>query len=173
MDSNPTTMQVKTAAVTERAVFLTDVQWGCLKQDYEDGGKIADLASKYEVSPTEIRKRKKDEGWVVNSTKAIMERASKKAQGIASTAGATDRELDKQATRVANIMRYHQRQWEGLYERGREAFEAEDFNALKRCKIFSEFITILQNGQRKAWGITDKTEFETSGGPGVKIQWLR
>ena len=151
---------------------MNDNMWACLKQDYEDGGKIDDLANKYEISPTEIRRRRKLEGWVVNSTRAIMERANKKAQGIASTAGATDKELDRQATKIANILRGHQKQWEGVYERAKSAFDSSDFNELKVCKIYCECITILQNGQRKAYGITDKTEIEASG-PGLKIQWLR
>jgi hypothetical protein len=49
--------------------------------------------------------------------------------------------------------------------------ENGDFDAAKLAKITAETIKIRQEGERKAWGITDKGETELSGG--IAITWQK
>ena len=53
----------------------------------------------------------------------------------------------------------------------RAAVENGDFDAAKLAKITAETIKIRQEGERKAWGITDKGETDLSGG--IAISWQK
>lgn len=79
----------------------------------------------------------------------------------------TDRAADAKA---AVILR-HKEEWEQHQQLIRAAVENGDFDAAKLAKITAETIKIRQEGERKAWGITDKGETELSGG--IAISWQK
>lgn len=63
----------------------------------------------------------------------------------------------------------HKAEWERHKAIMDEALQNADFDRAKLAKITAETLKIRQDGERRAWGITDKAETEVSGG--LSVVW--
>lgn len=76
-------------------------------------------------------------------------------QAIADTAEETAVELR------ARVLERHRKEWNVPRALVQEAVKARDFNKAKLAKITSETLKIVQDGERKAWGIDSGPDGQT------------
>ena len=147
--------------------------WETIRAEYEVGASQSKLAKRHGVSRKAIQKHIAAEGWVQDISGTLDRLTEAKVAGVVTgcdpkkKAAALDRAADAKA---AVIMR-HKEEWEQHQQLIRAAVENGDFDAAKLAKITAETIKIRQEGERKAWGITDKGETELSGG--IAITWQK
>lgn len=147
--------------------------WETIRAEYEAGSTMGELSRKHGVDKAAISRKAKKEAWLADLSEVVNKRAEAKVNGLVNAvdpkkkAEAVDRAADAKA---AVIMR-HKEEWEQHQQLIRQAVESGDFDAAKLAKITAETIKIRQEGERKAWGITDKGETELSGG--IAISWQK
>lgn len=147
--------------------------WETIRAEYEAGSTMGELSRKHGVDKAAISRKAKKEAWLADLSEVVNKRAEAKVNGLVNTvdpkkkAEAVDRAADAKA---AVILR-HKEEWEQHQQLIRAAVESGDFDAAKLAKITAETIKIRQEGERKAWGITDKGETELSGG--IAISWQK
>lgn len=136
--------------------------WETIRAEYEAGASQSDLARRHGVSRSAIQKHIIAEGWMQDVTDAINRLADAKVAGV--VAGCNPKKkaeaLDRAADAKAAVIQRHKQEWEQHQALIKQAVESGDFDAAKLAKITAETIRIRQEGERKAWGITDKTELE-------------
>lgn len=147
--------------------------WETIRAEYEAGTSQADLSRRHGVSRKAIQKHITVEGWTQGSSGTVNRMAEDKVAGI--VAGCDPKKkaeaLNRAADAVAAVMIRHKAEWERHQALIDEALEAGDFDKAKLAKITAETLKIRQEGERKAWGISDKTETEVSGG--VTLTWQK
>lgn len=147
--------------------------WETIRAEYEAGTSQADLSRRHGVSRKAIQKHITAEGWTQGSSGTVNRMAEDKVAGI--VAGCDPKKkaeaLNRAADAVAAVMRRHKAEWERHQALIDEALEAGDFDKAKLAKITAETLKIRQEGERRAWGISDKVETEVSGG--VTLTWQK
>ena len=147
--------------------------WETIRAEYEAGTSQADLSRRHGVSRKAIQKHITAEGWTQGSSGTVNRMAEDKVAGI--VAGCDPKKkaeaLNRAADAVAAVMIRHKAEWERHQALIDEALEAGDFDKAKLAKITAETLKIRQEGERRAWGITDRTETEVSGG--VALTWQK
>lgn len=136
--------------------------WETIRAEYEAGATMGELSRKYGVSKPTISVRSRKEGWTRDVSGAIDRLATAKANGVTNTVSPQKKTeaLNAAADRKASVIVGHREAWSGYEKEVRAAVEQNDFNRLKCLKIASETLKIVQESERKAWGIQDKTEVE-------------
>ena len=145
---------------------LTDDQWAEIRAKFEAGATARELAAAYGISHTAINKKAGKEGWTRNIEPVIRRKVSEKVSGYVSTDNPKKRAeaIDAEAEKRATIIERHRGEWpeaREMVERGREAHKVAEnlnekriaFEDLKAAKIASETLKIIQEGERKAWGL--------------------
>lgn len=134
--------------------------WETIRAEYEAGASQSDLARRYGLSRTAIQKRIRVEGWMQDVSRTIDRLTEAKVAGV--VAGCNPQKkaeaLDAAAERKAAVIMRHKAEWDRHYVIMDEALENKDFNAAKLAKITAETLKIRQDGERRAWGIQDKSE---------------
>lgn len=78
----------------------------------------------------------------------------------------------RKASRLA-VMQDHREQWRALVDKVREDLEMGEADAIKALKVYAETLKIIQEGERKAWGIDEAAlrpkSSEASGTPELEI----
>ena len=147
--------------------------WETIRAEYEAGTSQADLSRRHGVSRKAIQKHITAEGWTQGSSGTVKRMAEDKVAGI--VAGCDPKKkaeaLNRAADAVAAVMIRHKAEWERHQSLIDEALEAGDFDKAKLAKITAETLKIRQEGERRAWGISDKVETEVSGG--VTLTWQK
>lgn len=147
----------------------TRYDWERIRAEYEAGATMGELSRRHGVDKAAISRRAKKDGWTADLSEVVNRRAAAKINGIVNTVDPQKRaEAVESAAdaRVAVIQR-HRGAWPKIKELNAQAIEAQDFNAAKLAKITAETERIIQDGERRAWGIQDKIETEVSGGVAV------
>jgi hypothetical protein len=156
---------------------LTEDQWAGIRAEREASGtSFRELAAKYGVSDAGIIKRAKREGWSDGRSveKLVLEKVSEKVSGIVSGANPKKRAeaIDAEAERRAGVIDRHRDEWPAMremVESGRRAHkDAKNlgqkriaFEDLKAAKIASETMKIIQDAERKAWGLDQIVDVTT------------
>ena len=78
--------------------------------------------------------------------------------------------LDRAAEAKAAVITRHQREWDRHQAIMDEALSEGSFDKAKLAKITAETIKIRQEGERKAWGIVDKTALDHTSSDGSLSQ---
>lgn len=142
--------------------------WETIRAEYEAGASQSDLARRYGLSRTAIQKRIKAEGWMQDVSHTIDRLTEAKVAGV--VAGCNPQKkaeaLDRAAEAKADVIQRHKAEWDRHKVIMDEALANEDFNAAKLAKITAETLKIRQEGERRAWGIQDKSET----GPSVPVR---
>ena len=146
--------------------------WEKIRAEYEVGSSMGELSRKHGVDKAAISRRAKKEGWTQDLSGAVDRLAEAKVNGIVNTVDPQKKAeaVDAAADRKADVIQRHRDAWPKIKALNAQAIEAQDFNAAKLAKITAETERIIQDGERKAWGIQDKTETEVSGG--FQISWI-
>ena len=133
---------------------------------------MGELSRKHGVNKAAISRRAKKEGWTQDLSGVVDRLAEAKVNGIVNTVDPQKKveAVDAAASRKADVIQRHRDAWPKIKALNAQAIEAQDFNAAKLAKITAETERIIQDGERKAWGIQDKTETEVSGG--FQISWI-
>nr|WP_281719961.1 hypothetical protein [Nitrosomonas nitrosa] len=145
---------------------LTLEKWSEIRAQFEVGASARELSSIYGISHTAINKKAEKEGWTRNIEPAIRRKVSEKVSGYVSSDNLQKRAeaIDAEAERRAAVIERHRNEWpemRGMVERGREAHKTAQglenkriaFEDLKAAKIASETLKIIQDGERRAWGL--------------------
>lgn len=147
--------------------------WETIRAEYEVGASQSELAKRHGVSRKAIQKHITAEGWAQDISGTLDRLTEAKVAGV--VAGCDPKKkaaaLDRAADAKAAVIMRHKAEWEQHQQLIRQAVESGDFDAAKLAKITAETIKIRQEGERKAWGITDKGETELSGG--IAITWQK
>ena len=147
--------------------------WETIRAEYEAGASQSELARRHGVSRKAIQKHITAEGWAQDISGTLDRLTEAKVVGV--VAGCDPKKkaaaLDRAADAKAAVILRHKEEWEQHQQLIRAAVESGDFDAAKLAKITAETIKIRQEGERKAWGITDKGETELSGG--IAISWQK
>lgn len=147
--------------------------WETIRAEYEAGASQSELAKRHGVSRKAIQKHITAEGWAQDISGTLDRLTEAKVAGV--VAGCDPKKkaaaLDRAADAKAAVILRHKEEWEQHQQLIRAAVESGDFDAAKLAKITAETIKIRQEGERKAWGITDKGETELSGG--IAISWQK
>lgn len=147
--------------------------WETIRAEYEAGASQSELAKRHGVSRKAIQKHITAEGWAQDISGTLDRLTEAKVAGV--VAGCDPKKkaaaLDRAADAKAAVIMRHKEEWEQHQQLIRAAVENGDFDAAKLAKITAETIKIRQEGERKAWGITDKGETELSGG--IAISWQK
>ncbi len=147
--------------------------WETIRAEYEAGASQSELAKRHGVSRKAIQKHITAEGWAQDISGTLDRLTEAKVAGV--VAGCVPKKkaaaLDRAADAKAAVIMRHKEEWEQHQQLIRAAVENGDFDAAKLAKITAETIKIRQEGERKAWGITDKGETDLSGG--IAISWQK
>lgn len=147
--------------------------WETIRAEYEVGASQSELAKRHGVSRKAIQKHITAEGWAQDISGTLDRLTEAKVVGV--VAGCDPKKkaaaLDRAADAKAAVIMRHKEEWEQHQQLIRAAVENGNFDAAKLAKITAETIKIRQEGERKAWGITDKGETELSGG--IAITWQK
>ena len=147
----------------------TKEQLAEIKFDRETYGiSFMKLATKYNISDVAIIKRSKKEGWGDgrNIESLVREKVAEKVSGIVSGTNFKEKAaaIDAEAGKRAGVIDKHRAEWptaRGMVEDGCRTHEAAKdlsdkriaFEDLKAAKIVAETLKIIQEGERKAWGL--------------------
>ena len=71
--------------------------------------------------------------------------------------------VEAAADRKASVIQGHRDAWPDIKALNRRAIAENDFDLAKLAKISAETERLIQDGERKAWGIADKVEGELPG----------
>lgn len=146
--------------------------WESIRAEYEVGASQSDLSKRYGVSRTAIQKRIRAEGWVQDISGTVNRMAEAKVAGV--VAGCNPQKkaeaLDRAAEAKAAVITRHQREWDRHQAIMDEALSEGSFDKAKLAKITAETIKIRQEGERKAWGIVDKTALDHTSSDGSLSQ---
>lgn len=162
------------------------VDWERARTLWEADPKLsmAGLARLINVSKEAVSKRAKAEGWVkVSENEAAAKvvrqkaevRADQRTADLAETTPpvgdgtAPDEHPDAPQTPLqasvdtavearAKIIERHRREWDGARNRVYKALQGNDFDQAKLGKITAEALKIIQDGERKAWGLDAEPE---------------
>lgn len=134
--------------------------WETIRAEYEAGASQSELSKRHGVSRTAIQKRIKSEGWMQDVTDVINRLTEAKVAGL--VAGCNPQKkaeaLSRAAEDKAAVIQRHRNAWPKIKSLNVQAIEAQDFEAAKLAKITAETERIIQDGERKAWGIADKPQ---------------
>lgn len=145
--------------------------WEAIRAEYEAGASQADLSRRHGVSRKAIQKHIEAEGWMQDISGAIDRLTEARVAGV--VAGCDPKKKAKALSRAADaraaVILRHKEEWDRHQALIDEALSLGDFDRAKLAKITAETLKIRQEGERKAWGITDRQETEVSGG--VAVTW--
>ncbi|WP_347288597.1 hypothetical protein [Bilophila wadsworthia] len=134
--------------------------WETIRAEYETGATQSELSRKHGCSRTAIQKRIEREGWVQDVSDAIDRLAQAKVAGVVAGCNPEKKAaaVEAAADRKASVIQGHRDAWPDIKALNRRAIAENDFDLAKLAKISAETERLIQDGERKAWGIADKIE---------------
>lgn len=170
---------------------LPEEQWLAARMRWEADPTVsgADIARDLGVSRNAVNQRIKREEWKrVSDQKDLARRAYDRADEEAArqqreerarelVAAGREREAAAERARAeqtvevavdmrATILGRHRKELDGARNLVYEAIKGKDFDKAKLGKITAEALVIIQNGERKAWGL----DSEDKGGNGGEVK---
>lgn len=142
--------------------------WETIRAEYEAGATMGELSRRHGVSKTAISKRARAESWTQDISGTINRMAEAKVYGLVDIVNPKKKvEAQKRAAgAVASVMLRHKEEWKRHQALIDDALKAGDFNKAKLAKITAETLKIRQEGERKAWGIADKSSVDMTSSDG-------
>ncbi|AGA33745.1 hypothetical protein TVNIR_2085 [Thioalkalivibrio nitratireducens DSM 14787] len=161
---------------------LTLDQWGTARAEYEMGMSLNAVAARHDVSRSAVQKRAKRERWQQATAGTIYRAVADRVARVPAEATPEKRAaaLDEEAGRRAVIIDRHRDELEAARVMARAAKESHQnvgdqipadikdpmerqqlllamkraaFEGLKAAKIHVETLKLIQDGERKAWGL--------------------
>lgn len=141
--------------------------WEAIRAEYEAGSTMGELSRTHGVSKQAISKKARAEGWMQDASEMISRLAQAKVDGLVDTVNPKKKAeaVNHAADRKAEIMQRHRDAWPAIKKLNADAVSSQDFDLAKLAKISAETEKIIQEGERRAWGIT-----EVQDGAGIAAQ---
>ncbi|RMD61671.1 hypothetical protein D6833_07930 [Candidatus Parcubacteria bacterium] len=132
-------------------------EWESARKAWEASPTLnfSDIAGQLGVTRQGVRARAKREGWEKRvTTREVVEKAHLQADRKTSDPGRKGEKVEDVAVDLrARLLERHRKEWDGVRQRVYEALRNDDFEKAKLGKISAESIRIIQDGERKAWGL--------------------
>lgn len=141
-------------------IMAAKYDWETIRAEYEAGSTMGELSRKHGVNKAAISRRAKREGWLQNASVSINRLAEAKVNGLVNTVDPKKKAeaVDAAADRKAAIIKKHREAWPDIKSLNAKALAAQDFELAKLAKISAETEKIIQDGERRAWGISESAD---------------
>lgn len=172
--------------------------WDAIRHAYESGSDVHTLVSLHGLRPDTLRRKARDQGWqrrptdtsptttpTATTTAGMLTTATATTQTATATAptvsavttttpptatpGIPAETMRTRAVTREDILRRHKDEWTRHAELVDAALDDSDIELAKLAKVLAETMRIRQDGERRAWGINDKTDTDLSGP--MTISW--
>ncbi len=136
----------------------TKEDWEKARKAWEVGPALSyvDIAQELGVTRQAVSRRARREGWTKRATtREVVEKAHVKAdRRTVDLQDVPNGKPEEVAVDLrARVLERHRKEWDGVRQRVYEALRKDDFEKAKLGKISAESIRIIQDGERKAWGL--------------------
>lgn len=150
---------------------LSKSEWTGARQAWEMSQAATDtsVAAEFGVSRQAVSLKRQAEGWQkVGALATVTQRAQLAADKInlAQDLAANPKKAEALETAVdirADLLGQHRSEWSEHRKLFPLANIRDDFNAGKSAKISAEMLRIRQDGERRAYGISDETQQQDDG----------
>jgi len=137
--------------------------WEKIRAEYEAGASQNELSKRHGCSRGAVQKHITAEGWSQDVRPVLDRMVTEKVAGV--VAGSNPQKkaaaLGLEADRRVGVVLQHRQEWEDLRKK---LGKAKTFDDRKQVKITAETLKIMQEGERKAWGLeVPMTPVQTGG----------
>ena len=150
-----------------------NIDWGAIRLAYETGEKVSAIAKRHGVASSGIYIKANRQGWQKKGAQDVNELAECKLYGLDTAPTQADKEqaLEDAAAELAEVKRRQRDEWnKGQYVKElKQAVKDNDKDRVLVLKNAIDAQKAAQEGERKAWGITDKPTAEVSGV--LEVRW--
>lgn len=155
---------------TTKKRMKNGADWDVIRSDYLSGVSQIELSRRYNISRASIQRKIKAEKWqdILDDVNNL---AIARADGIdkIDDAQKIHDAINRAADEKVRVIQRHRAAWPVIKELNNAAVAKHDFEAAKLAKITAETEKIIQEGERKAWGIVDDAKTEIIGG--ITVTW--
>ena len=150
-----------------------NIDWGAIRLAYETGEKVSAIAKRHNIAASGIYIKAGRQNWKKKGAQDVNELAECKLYGLDTAPTQADKEqaLEDAASELAAVKKRQREEWnKGQFVK--ELRQAVKDNNKDRVLILKNAIDAqkaAQEGERKAWGITDKPAAEVSGV--LEVRW--
>ena len=148
--------------------------WKTIRADYESGVPVESLCRDFGMSRAVLLRRVKREGWQravsgVREAVASVKSGAQPERPLPSSPSRSPQpsQLPEAWSRPANeaeaVLRRHREVWAYIRELNVQALAERDTDAAKLAKLAAETERIIQEAERRAWGMQDRTESRSGG----------
>ena len=136
---------------------ITPSQWADARAMRETGSSFGAISTKTGIDQATLCRTAQAQGWSDGADVAgvIRQRAEARTGGI--TNGLTPLEksaaLDAAAAKLAAKIEQHKTEWDAPRKTAYEAFNERDPAKMRMAKNFAETLKVIQEGERRAWGL--------------------
>jgi hypothetical protein len=126
--------------------------WETIRAEYEAGATQGELSRRHGCSRGAVQKHIAAEGWVQDVRPVLERLTAEKVAGVVAGSDPVKKAiaLAKEADKRVEVVMRHRGDWEDLR---RFADSVDNFEGDRRLKLKAEALKILQEGERKAWGL--------------------
>ncbi len=136
---------------------ITADQWSDARAHREAGGSFREVAEKIGCDASLIHRRAKTEGWSDGKDieEVVRRRAAEKVNGVVNSVDPAKRSaaIDAAAEKLAAKSAQHKVEWDAPRKIAYESFKHDDVLKMRMAKCFAETLKIIQEGERRAWGL--------------------
>jgi hypothetical protein len=136
---------------------ITEAQWTDARAMRESGSSFREVADGTGIDPSLLCRTAKNQGWGDGADvgEAIRKRVDEKVHGIVYSVDPAKKAaaLDAAAEKVVAKVEQHKTEWDAPRKNAYDAFESDDPAKMRMAKAFAETLKIIQDGERRAWGI--------------------
>ena len=162
---------------------ISDHRWVAARALYEGtpGMTFPQLAKETKIGTSTLQRKANEDGWVKARDPAQLAAMSAAAQEVADRFASKVAEYgdeisaEQKAAAVAEtvqetavlergkVLDRHRREWAAPRKLSYEAVQNRDFERAKLAKITAETLKIIQEGERKAWGLDQSGDGDAKG----------
>ena len=136
---------------------ITADQWADARARREAGASFREIAEEIGCTAAIIHRKAKAENWGDGSDieEVVRRKAAEKVNGVVNSVDPVKKAaaVEAAADRMAAVVERHKTEWDGPRGIAQTAVANQDQDAAKLAKITAETLKIIQEGERKAWGL--------------------
>lgn len=164
-----------------RAREISDDRWAAARALYEGtpGMTFPQLAKETKIGTSTLQRKANEDGWVKARDPAKLAEMSVAAQEVADrftgkvaeygdeisadqkAAAVAETVQDTAVLERAKVLDRHRREWAAPRKLSYEAVQNRDFERAKLAKITAETLKIIQESERRCWGLDQPAEADS------------
>lgn len=147
---------------------MSRFDWENIRAEYEAGASQGELSRRHGCSRGAVQKHIAAEGWTQDVRPVLERLTAEKVAGVVAGSNPVKKAiaLAKEADKRVEVVMRHRQDWDTLRE---FAAAVTDFEGDRRLKLKAEALKILQEGERKAWGLEiTATPYSDSSAPATQ-----